>query len=131
CMAANLGRMESAWAAVPAAELPNSPPRMTKGWFLTMSCPVSFIILTCGRSWACTLRTARANRTRFTHIARRTIFTRAPGEDYPASMAISAMNNVDWPVPLAPARLLIEADAECRFRDDFMSQERVSRMNAT
>src|SRR5213082_180600 len=52
CIAASLGMIASAWAAVPADELPNSPPRIRKGRPFTMSWPVPFTIWMCGNSAA-------------------------------------------------------------------------------
>jgi len=77
CMLASFGTMESACIAVPADELPSSPPRIRNGRPFTMICPVPFSILMCGNSAAGSVRMER-QRPRLTYSMREALFTESP-----------------------------------------------------
>src|SRR5882762_3052689 len=75
CRAASLGTTRSASAAVPAEELPSSPPKIRNGWPFTTSCPVPFSILMCGSSAAWRARVAIQKPALLRKMAREPIFT--------------------------------------------------------
>lgn len=74
CMVASLGMIASACAAVADDELPSSPPRIRKGWPLTMSWPVPWTIWMCGNSAVCSEGVERKRQATPKSKARKPIF---------------------------------------------------------
>ena len=89
CIAASLGTMRSACAAVPAEELPNSPPKIKNGWPFTISCPVPFSILMCGNSAALSAKTATKKKAALREMLRKVIVKSPPGGELSSLIGIS------------------------------------------